>query len=91
MMLLLLACSAPIDGTWMFEIDVTAPVGDECSEPDITHNFTGGYVPEVLDASAEWTETDTGELSPSLLFGRIEAVGDGYVLILGNAVGEFRE
>ncbi len=84
LMALLLACGSGIEGTWMFEVAVTLPVGDECAS-SATHNFVGAYQPPDAQPDLSWTSTVTGEVSESVVFGRIEDGGDGPVLILGTA------
>lgn len=79
---LLAACGSGIEGTWMFEITVTAPTGEECASTT-THNFVGAYEPPDAQPDLSWTSTSTGEMSDQVLFGRIEDSGEGPVLILG--------
>ncbi len=85
LMALLLACGSGVEGTWMFEVTVTLPTGDECAST-ATHNFVGAYQPPDAQPDLSWTSAVSGEVSDQILFGRIEDGGAGPVLILGSAV-----
>lgn len=82
---LLLACGSSIEGTWMFEVAVTLPVGDECAS-SATHNFVGAYQPPEAVDDLSWTSDQSGMVSKEVLFGRIEDGGDAPVLIVGSSV-----
>ncbi len=82
--LLLAGCATTPWGTWAFTLAVTPATGDECAV-STTHNFTGAYAPEsttVVDES--WTTTTTSSDSPALFFARLEAYGQGSMLIVGD-------
>jgi hypothetical protein len=83
LLILLSACAGPVYGTWMFTEDVTLPTGEECTD-SVSHNFVGAYEPIAVGDDPSWTETDTGELSPEVFFGRVERTADGAVMIVGS-------
>lgn len=81
--LLLLGCATSPWGTWAFTLAYTAPEGDEC-ETAITHNFTGAHPPAAATTEdPAWTTSEDAAVSPQLFFGRVEASGDGAMLIVG--------
>lgn len=81
----LLPACAPIDGTYLFTLATTAPVGDECSS-GVTHDFIGAYEPPEAPADTTWTRTTDTDYSPELFFARIEQDGDTAVMIVGSEV-----
>ncbi len=85
MLLLLLACADPIAGTWLFTLSVT-PDPEACADAEVSHNYTGAYVPGGAVEDELWTESVSDTVTDGLFFGRIEASGESYVLILGDAV-----
>lgn len=80
---LLVACAPPIDGTWLFTKEVTIATGYECTD-DVIHNFVGAYEPIEAGDDPSWTETDSGDQSPEVFFGRIEETDAGAVLVIGT-------
>jgi hypothetical protein len=84
-LLSLLACGSSIDGTWMFEVAVTLPTGEECAS-SASHNFVGAYQPPEAVDDLSWTSDQTGKVSKQVLFGRIEDATEGPLLILGASV-----
>lgn len=87
MILLTLACAAPeIPGTWMFTRTITPETGEECVSGDISHNFDGAYTPELPEETTDWSTEESAEYSPEVFFGRVEAEGEGMVLILAGKV-----
>ncbi len=83
-LLALSACAPPIDGTWMFTIGVTPDTGAEC-QTTLIHNLVGAYPPVEAGADPAWVTNATAEVSPELVFGRVETTGDGAaVLVLGD-------
>lgn len=84
LLILMTACAPPVFGTWMFTREVTLPTGEECGDT-VSHNFDGASTPEEAAADTGWVESDAGEISAEVLFGRLERTeGDGAVLILGD-------
>jgi hypothetical protein len=84
LLLLLTGCGTPLYGTWMFTTHMTLPTGDECTR-SLSHNFIGAYEPVTADTDTGWVETDTGEESAEVSFGRIEKTATGAVMVLGTA------
>lgn len=80
---LLVACAPPMDGTWLFTKDVTPATGDECTD-DVIHNFVGAYEPIEAGDDPAWTETESGDQSAEVFFGRIAETQDGALLIVGT-------
>lgn len=82
--LLLAGCATTPWGTWAFTLAVTAPVGDECTT-EVSHNYTGAH--PAADTTVEdeaWESTSASSQSPQLFFGRLEAYGQGSMLIIGT-------
>lgn len=69
----------------MFEKAVTLPTGTECVD-DVIHNVVGAYEPIEVGDDPSWTEEDSGQISPEVLFGRIEETAEGAVLVIGTEV-----
>ena len=82
--LFLTGCATTPWGTWAFTLELTAPVGDECAT-EINSNFTGAHPAIVATTTDEnWTASSEDSASSQLFFGRIEASGQGSMLIVGS-------
>lgn len=83
-LLTLLACGGDA-GTWMFTLEYTQPVGDECVVTP-THNYLAAYTPPPAAEDLSWSQTTTEEYSSQVFFGRVEDTDTGPVLIVGDTV-----
>lgn len=83
LLLSLIACGSPVAGTWMFTLDYTEPLGDECATT-VTHNYLSAYTPAAAAEDLSWSATSTSDLSSQVFFGRIEDTESGAVLVIGT-------
>lgn len=83
-LVLLLAGCGSVDpsGTWMFTRSLTLATGAECTEPSVSHNFSGAYTPEAAADEDAWTEESTETFSGDVFFGSVERTATGAVLVV---------
>lgn len=79
----LVGCGSSPLGTWLFFREVPEFVGDECAT-SVSHNFIGAYTPPELLQDLSWQSDSSSSVSEEVFFGRVEELGDGLVLIVGN-------
>ncbi len=82
---LLLACSAPLEGTWLFQRVYTPPGEPSCTR-SVSHNALAGTEAEdpVAEEPPVWVETDSLTRSNEAFFGRISLSETGAVLLVGE-------